>query len=160
MASLLALQRGLGLASPGAVLMQQGLAGYVATSAPERLAGRLLFFEHAGRLPLLVASKEEWRRDRGLPPRKRLPGEPPLVNVRAVTRPDSEFCAAAGVSQAALDAFMAGLPSYQPYRQLLAEAAAWGKQLAAEHPEIERLAAERAAADRSAGDAAAADRAA
>ena len=144
LANLLALQRALGLSSPGAVV-EQGLAGYVAGPSCQRVAGRLLFFEHAGRLPLLVASKQEWRRDRGLPPGKRLPGEPPLISVRAVTRPDSEFCAAAGVSQAALDAFMAGLPSHPPYRQLLADAEAMARQLAAERPEVARLAAERGA---------------
>ena len=151
LANLLALQRALGLSSPGAVV-EQGLAGYVACYAPERVASRLLLLEQAGRLPLLVADKEQWRTERGLPPRKRSPGEPPLISLSDVAtlpddaRPGSRtvtFATAAGVSQAALDAFMAGLPSHPPYQQLLAGAAALRARLLRD-PEVARLAAERA----------------
>ena len=153
LANLLALQRALGLSSPGAVV-EQGLATYVAGPSCQRVAGRLLFLEQAGRLLLLVASKEEWRRDRGLPPRKRSPGEPPLISVSDVAtlpddaRPGSRTvtCAtAAGVSKEAVAAFMAGLPSHPPYQHLLAEAAALRERLLRD-PEVARLAAERAAA--------------
>ena len=115
LASLLALQRSLRLASPGAVV-QQRFAGYVATGAPKRLAGRLLFLEQAGRLPLLVASKQEWRQERGLPPRKRSPGEPPLISVGNVAiLDDAGFAAAAGVGADDVRArHGAGGPGRQP----------------------------------------------
>ena len=154
LANLLALQRALGLSSPGAVV-EQGLAGYVASYGPERLAGRLLFLEQAGLLPLLVASKEQWRTERGLPPGKRSPGEPPLISVGDVTRPDGKFCAVAGVSAAEHAAFTANLPSHPPYQQLLAEAAVLRERLLRD-PEVARLTAERAGAAAEAPDSSAA----
>ena len=144
LANLLALRRGLGLASPGAVVQQQGLLSY-ARYAPERLAGRLLFLEQAGRRDLLVVSKEQWRRERGRKarPRKTPADEPPLVSLSDVGRlNDEKLAAAAGLDLAALRAFTApaALASHLPYRQLLAEVAALRGELLRD-PEVARLAA-------------------
>ncbi|KAI3427348.1 hypothetical protein D9Q98_010265 [Chlorella vulgaris] len=63
-------------------------AGYVASVAAERLAGRLLYLEQLGLLPLLVADKlaarQEWRLQRGLSVSKRAAGEPVFITVRDV----------------------------------------------------------------------------
>ncbi|KAI3427350.1 hypothetical protein D9Q98_010267 [Chlorella vulgaris] len=63
-------------------------AGYVASIAAERLAGRLLYLEQLGLLPLLVADKlaarQEWRLQRGLSVSKRAAGDPVFITVRDV----------------------------------------------------------------------------
>ena len=142
LANLLALQRGLGLGNPGAVV-EQGFAGYVGNYAMERVAGRLLFLEQAGLAHLVVADVKEWRRERGLPPNKASPGEPPLISLNAlVTASNAKLAAAAAAaSEAELTTFIAGLPSHPPYRQLLAEVAELRERLLRD-PEVARLSGE------------------
>ena len=141
LANLLALQRSLRLPSEAAVV--QRFADYVAAPSSQRVAGRLLFLQQEALLHLLVV-----RERGGQPP----DDEHPLsISLRDVAKlPDAAFCAlpallgdAAARYAAFMDDVRAG--SCQPYQQLLTEAAAWARQLAAEHPEVARLAAERAA---------------
>ena len=142
LANLLALQRSLGLPSEAAVV--QRFAGYVACCAPERLAGRLLFLQQERLTSLLVV------RARGETPPK---DAPPRISVRDVVMLlDARFRALAALPRDAAACYAAFMEDVragncQPYQQLLAEAAAWARQLAAEHPEVAHLAAERAAGE-------------
>ncbi|KAI3427325.1 hypothetical protein D9Q98_010242 [Chlorella vulgaris] len=59
--------------------------GYVASYAADRVAGRLLYLEQLGLLPLLVAdkpaAKREWRLQQGLSGSKKAAGEPVFISV-------------------------------------------------------------------------------
>jgi hypothetical protein len=83
-ANLLALQRYLPWQPSAAEVIEQ-FASYVSTYAVKRLAGRLLFLEQAGLLPLLVVDKrvarQEWRQQQGLLVSKKTAGEPLFVSV-------------------------------------------------------------------------------
>ncbi|KAI3427345.1 hypothetical protein D9Q98_010262 [Chlorella vulgaris] len=63
-------------------------AGYVASIAADRLAGRLLYLEQLGLLPLLVgnkpAARQEWRLQQGLSVSKKAAGDAVLITVRDV----------------------------------------------------------------------------
>ncbi|KAL4426239.1 hypothetical protein ABPG77_009854 [Micractinium sp. CCAP 211/92] len=139
LANRLALQRCLQLTA-GQVYMRH--AGYAACSSAERLAGRLLFLQQHGLLHLLVAEKEEllkqWRRQHGFRADRRAAGEPPLLSLGDVTRPDAHFASLAAVQAAgglsALQAFAAGLESNPAWAELQAAAAAEGAQLLAQLP--------------------------
>jgi hypothetical protein len=65
-----------------------GCYGFVAGYAADRVAGRLLYLERLGLLPLLVATKpaakREWRLQQGLSVSKKAAGEPVFISVSDV----------------------------------------------------------------------------
>ncbi|KAL4436528.1 hypothetical protein ABPG75_003667 [Micractinium tetrahymenae] len=117
----------------------QSHAGYIANTSKERLVGRLLFLQHHGLLHLLVASKREWRWQRSLPAHRPAPGEPPLISLRDVSRPDEWFTSLPAVQAAggppALQAFTAGLKSSPAWQELHVAAEAEQARLLALLPE-------------------------
>lgn len=139
--NLLAVQRGLDASSAAAVV--RAAAGYVAGRSCQRVTGRLLFLQAAAApRRVLVADKEAWRSERGLPPNKASPGEPPLIGLRDVAiSSDKDFAAAVGASQADVAAFTAraALAAHPPYQQLSTDAAELRERLARD-PEVARLA--------------------
>jgi hypothetical protein len=87
LANLRALQQRL----PWEVSAAQGIeqyGGYVASRAADRVAGRLLYLEQLGLLPLLVAdkmaAKREWRLQQGLSGSKQAAGEPVFISASDV----------------------------------------------------------------------------
>jgi hypothetical protein len=82
LALLLTLQDTLGLTADE-VLWK--FTGYIATSPPRRLAGRLLYLQHHGLEHLVVPNRtralQAWRRQRGLPTMEAAPNEPMLIGV-------------------------------------------------------------------------------
>jgi hypothetical protein len=117
--------------------------GYVASYAADRLAGRLLYLEQLGLLPLLVANKpaakREWREEQGLSGSKQAADEPVFISVGNVAdlssaRFDSLADSALSqqqqdddglVSSSSFEAFRQGrLLQLPAWRQLLAQAEA------------------------------------
>ena len=156
LAALTALQRLLPWQPSAADAVQQ-CAGYLATIGTERLIGRLLFLQHEGALPLLVANKQaarrQWREERGLPARQAAAGKPQFVSLRdAAVLNDAKFGALPALSGSQqkqhgsglasssssvsdrYEAFMAQLPQLPAYQQLLAAGAAESERLAAALP--------------------------
>jgi hypothetical protein len=169
LANLRALQQWLpwGLSAAQAI---ERYAGFVASIAAERLAGRLLYLEQLRLLPLLVADKlaarQEWRLQRGLSVSKRAAGEPVFITVRdvAMSAPanfDSLLDSALSQKQQDDDGLVSNgssssssSPSFEAYRKgRLLQLPAW-KQLLAQAeadvvelerklpPELRRVAAE------------------
>jgi hypothetical protein len=131
LAKRLALQRCLGLSAAG-VYAQFG--SYVANSAAEKLAGRLLYLEQRGLLHLLVANKKAarriWREERGLPANETAAGESAFISVcELAALPDAEFSSLKALRDGAdFAAFKGGLPDSPAWQQLWGEAeaeAAW-----------------------------------
>ena len=156
LAALTALQRLLPWRPSAADALQQ-CSGYVATYAPKRLIGRLLFLQQEGALPLLVADKPaaqwQWREEHGLLAGAAAEGEPQFVSLRdAAVLNDAEFCAlpalggsqqdghggrlasSSGGASERYEAFMAQLPQLPAYQQLLAAGATESERLAAALP--------------------------
>ncbi|KAL4436521.1 hypothetical protein ABPG75_003660 [Micractinium tetrahymenae] len=132
----LALQRCLpGGLSAGQVYERH--AGYLAGTSAEKLAGRLLFLQHHGLLHLLVEKKgparRQWRRQRGLPANRRAPGEPPLISLHDVSRPDARFASLPVVDEAG------GLPALRAFQRGLKSSSAWLELQAAAEAEQVRL---------------------
>ncbi|KAL4436524.1 hypothetical protein ABPG75_003663 [Micractinium tetrahymenae] len=132
----LALQRCLpGGLSAGQVYERH--AGYLAGTSAEKLAGRLLFLQHHGLLHLLVEKKgparRQWRRQRGLPADRRAPGEPPLISLHDVSRPDARFASLPVVDEAG------GLPALRAFQRGLKSSSAWLELQAAAEAEQVRL---------------------
>ena len=148
LANLLALQRCMP-GHPTAAQVIHSWASYVATVSIQRLAARLLFLDHLGLQPLLVASKgparREWRRQRGLPASRRAAGEPAFISVKDVSRAaDADFAgmvAAAAtqqsgqpVSSSSIAAFQASLPQNAAWQRLWAEAEEMSQELRGQLP--------------------------
>jgi hypothetical protein len=129
-ANLLALQRYLPW-QPSAAKVIERFASYVVHCTAERLAGRLLFLEQAGLLPLLVvdkrAARQEWRQQRGLPVNKKTAGEPLSISVRNVAvLSDAAFAQRLeqlGVDSSSWVAFRGSLEQLLAWQQLTAGAA-------------------------------------
>jgi hypothetical protein len=70
---------------PSAAQTVERYGGYVANNAADRVAGRLLYLEQLGLLPLLVANKpaakREWRLQQGLSGSKQAAGEPVFISI-------------------------------------------------------------------------------
>jgi hypothetical protein len=135
-ANLLALQRYLPWQPSAAEVIEQ-FASYVSTYAVKRLAGRLLFLEQAGLLPLLVAEKrialQEWRLQQGLPVNKKAAGEPLFISVCDVGHSsDAAFeqqLEQLGVDSGSWAAFRGSLERLPAWQQLMAAAAAEAARL-------------------------------
>jgi hypothetical protein len=129
-ANLLVLQRYLPWQPSAAKVIKQ-FASYVGGYAAERLAGRLLFLDQAGLLPLLVvdkrAARQEWRLQRGLPVSKKTSGEPLFISVGNVaTLSDAAFAQQLeqlGVDSGSWVAFRGSLEHLPAWQQLTAAAA-------------------------------------
>jgi hypothetical protein len=122
---------------PSAAEVIELFAGYVVGHAAERLAGRLLFLEQAGLLPLLEVDKritlQEWRQQEGLPVNKKAAGEPLFISVRNVAiLSDSAFeqqLEQLGVDSSSWVAFSQSLGQLPAWQQLTAAAAAEAARL-------------------------------
>ena len=134
-ANRLALQRCMGQSAAG---VYQHSAGAVASAAPTKLAGRLLYLEQRGLLQLLVADKKAarraWWRGHCLPGNKRATGDPPIISVGDVanlstakfTRLLQQHIPSAAADFAAFNAGLQDLPAWQ---QLCGEAEAEAERL-------------------------------
>jgi hypothetical protein len=135
-ANLLALQHYLPW-QPSAAEVIERFASYVSRSTAEQLAGRLLFLEQAGLLPLLVADKRvarhEWRQQGGLPVNKKAAGEPLFLSVGDVAAlSDAAFeqqLEQLGVDSGRWAAFRGSLEQLPAWQQLAAAAAAEATRL-------------------------------
>ena len=149
-ARLAALQRLLPWRPTAADIVQQ-FAKYVASSASDRLIGRLLFLQQAGLQPLLVADKraarQQWREQRRL--RAGQPtDEPQFISLRdTAILSDAKICSMLALAEATqleqpagrgssstaerYRAFMAQLPQLPAYQRLLAAGEASSRRLAA-----------------------------
>ena len=123
-----ALQRSTGL-SPAGVYLQFG--SYVANSAAEKLAGRLLYLEQRGLLHLLMADKRAarraWQEERGLPANETAAGEPTFISVRELAiLPNTDFSSLKALRDGAADfaAFTGVLKDSPAWTQLWGEAQA------------------------------------
>jgi hypothetical protein len=135
-ANLLALRRYLPW-QPSAVEVIERFASYFSRRAAEQLAGRMLFLEQAGLLPLLVVDKriarQEWRQQRGLPVNKKTGGEPLFISVRNVAvLSDTAF-------EQQLEQLGAHNGSWAAFRGSLEQLPAWQQLAAAAGAEAARL---------------------
>jgi hypothetical protein len=121
---------------PSAAEVIERFASYVSCSA-ERLAGRLLFLEQAGLLPLLVANErvalQEWQQQGGLPATKKAAGIPAYISVRNVAvLSDAVFeqqLQQLGVDSGSWVAFPGSLEHLPAWQQLMAAAEAEAARL-------------------------------
>jgi hypothetical protein len=127
--------------SAAQVIEQYG--GYVASRAADRVAGRLLYLEQLGLLPLLVAdkpaAKREWRLQQGLSGSKKAVGEPVFISVRdvAILAP-AKF--GGPVHSALVSSGSSSCPSFEAFRtSRLLQLPAWKQLLAQAEVEVVEL---------------------
>jgi hypothetical protein len=122
---------------PSAAEVGERFASYVCKSAAERLAGRLLFLEQAGLLPLLVADKrsalQEWRQQQGLPVNQKTADEPLFISVRDVS------VLSDAVIEQQLEQLGVHSGSWVAFRGSLEQLPAWQQLMAAAEAEAARL---------------------
>ncbi|KAI3427329.1 hypothetical protein D9Q98_010246 [Chlorella vulgaris] len=117
--------------------------------SPSTLAGRLLYLEQLGLLPLLVAdklaAKREWRLQQGLSGSKKAAGEPVFISVRDVSGLTARFD---GLVDSALsqqqreqdDDSLVSSPSFEAFRRgRLLQLPAWNQLLAQAEADVVEL---------------------
>jgi hypothetical protein len=122
---------------PSAAEVIERFASYVPIHAADRLAGRLLFLEHVGLLPLVVvdkrAARQEWRQQEGLPFRKKTAGEPLFISLSDVALlSDTAF-------EQQLEQLSVHSGSWTAFRDRLEHLPAWQQLTAAAAAEAARL---------------------
>ncbi|KAL4853011.1 hypothetical protein ACK3TF_005943 [Chlorella vulgaris] len=137
---------------PSAALVIERYAGYVTSKAADRVAGRLLYLEQLGLLPLLVAdkpaAKREWRLQQGLSSSKKAAGEPVFISVANVadlssTRFDSLVDSALSQQQQDDDGLVSSTstsPSFEAFRKgRLLQLPAWKQLLVQAEADVAEL---------------------
>ncbi|KAI3427351.1 hypothetical protein D9Q98_010268 [Chlorella vulgaris] len=154
LANLRALQQWLPLGLSAAQAIER-YAGFVASIAAERLAGRLLYLEQLRLLPLLVAdkpaAKREWRLRQGLTVSKRAAGDPVFISVgdvAAITAAKFDSLVDSALSQQQQDddglssssSSSSSSPSFEAYRKgRLLQLPAWKQLLAQAEADVVEL---------------------
>jgi hypothetical protein len=165
MANLRALQQWLPWELSFAQLIER-YGSYVRRAAADKMAGRLLYLEQLGLLPLLVAdkpaAKREWQLQQGLSVSKKAAGDPVFISVgdvAAITaakfdslvdsalsqqQQDNDGLSSSSSSSPSFEAFRKGrLLQLPAWKQLLAQAEADVVELERKlPPELRRVAAE------------------
>jgi len=125
---------------------------YVVHAALDKMAGRLLYLEQLGLLPLLVgnkpAAKREWRLQQGLSGSKKAAGEPLFISVRdvaAITAANVDSLVDSALSQQqqdndGLSSSSSSSPSFEAFRKgRLLQLPAWKQLLAQAEADVVEL---------------------